>query len=179
MATRATYHFVDDDNLKTTVYIHWDGYQEGAANYFYQMLTNPSKGNLATQFIRANPNAEITSSHNAHADTEYQYNIIGNDGGATLVVKQKRKKKFVYNGKLFEFINQNPFIIENFKPIKMLLNEWFYATYLNSDMAQKLINEKQKYIENWKDKLHQGVRSANEQIEQLKKLFPELETQSI
>ena len=69
MATRGTYQFVNDAT-KTTIYVHWDNYLEGAANYFYNMLTNPSKGNLATQFIRAVSHAEITRSHARHGDTD-------------------------------------------------------------------------------------------------------------
>jgi hypothetical protein len=94
MSTRATYRFEDGpkpyDYLRhgpITFYVHHDGYPAGAALYFYQMLTHERErgnGGLAEQFIRANEGAEFTRSHSAHGDTEYRYDIIGTDAGATV-----------------------------------------------------------------------------------------------
>lgn len=139
MATRGTYQFIDDAT-KTTIYVHWDNYLEGAANYFYNMLTNPSKGNLATQFIRAVNHAEITKSHARHGDTEFQYNIKGSDGGAELVVNSPcmwtDTNKVVYSGVLVDFINDHSKLIENYKPIRKYVNEWGSIQYMTVDMAE-------------------------------------------
>jgi hypothetical protein len=116
MATRGTYQFIDD-NTKTTIYVHWDNYLEGAAKYFYNMLKKPSKGNLATQFIRAIDGAEITKSHDYHIDTEFQYNIKGYDGGAELVVKGIWDNRVVYSGTIIDFIEKHNKLIEDYKKI--------------------------------------------------------------
>ena len=137
MATRGTYQFIDD-STKTTIYVHWDNYLEGAANYFYNMLTNPSKGNLATQFIRAVNHAEITKSHARHGDTEFQYNIKGSDGGAELVVNSPCTNTVVYSGVLVDFIHVNYYNIENYKPIRKYVNEWGYVQYMTVDMAERM-----------------------------------------
>lgn len=88
MSTRATYEFVCESDgeveSRTFVYVHYDNYPEGAAAYFYETLTNPSKGNFATQFIRAIGQAEITKSHEYHGDTEYQYVLTGYGPSANL-----------------------------------------------------------------------------------------------
>jgi len=67
MSTRATYQFITECS-DVTVYIHHDGYPQGAAQYLNEAMT-------AEKFIRKNENAEITISHESHADTEYRYTI--------------------------------------------------------------------------------------------------------
>jgi len=85
MSTRATYMFKGNRDIKSTsFYIHWDGYPEGAAIYFYNMLTSDFRGNLATKFIKANDAAEITDGHDAHDDTDYCYDIYGDDADAII-----------------------------------------------------------------------------------------------
>jgi hypothetical protein len=85
MSTRATY-LVNG----TPFYIHTDGYPEGAAEYFRQMigaLTAPAadglavgaiadrRGGLVHAFIRGNDRAEPTESHQAHGDTKYRWDV--------------------------------------------------------------------------------------------------------
>lgn len=77
MSTRATYK-IDF----TTFYIHWDGYPEGAATYFqnafkhrHTMEDRAPNATLADDFIRANPRAELTPSHDSHGDTEFRYTV--------------------------------------------------------------------------------------------------------
>ena len=81
MATRATYTFVDlIRKLTTTAYIHYDGYDFGAAEYLDKMLTLSADkkyfGGYFEQFIRANPKAEIVKDPKDHIDTEYHYKIF-------------------------------------------------------------------------------------------------------
>jgi len=111
MSTRATYQFTGD-NYKVTTYIHCDGYPEGAATYFWNMHhAQNSRGGWATQFIRANDTAEITSSHEGHGDTEYQYTL--NEDGQFKAVKilrdwenETHTKEVIFSGHYAEFINQ-------------------------------------------------------------------------
>jgi flagellar basal body rod protein FlgC len=175
MATRGTYQFIDDDT-KTTIYVHWDNYLDGAAKYFYGMLVSPSKGNLATQFIRAVDSAEITRSHARHGDTEFQYNIKGSDGNAELMVKNPCANIVVYKGTLVDFIEKHKRLIENYKPLKKYVNEWGYVQYVTVDMARKIIEGKLKTMEVWKEKNvnKDFVVEYEEQIKSIVEYFPEL-----
>ena len=78
MATRATYKFFNTQLTNSaTVYIHWDGYPEGAAHYIADAINK--EGRITVErFIRANEYAEITQSHSSHGDTDYQYNFHRN-----------------------------------------------------------------------------------------------------
>lgn len=74
MSTRATYLF----NGFATVcfYLHHDGYPEGAANYFRQMIRyTEGKGGFAERFMRGNVRAELTGGHHTHCDTEFRYTM--------------------------------------------------------------------------------------------------------
>lgn len=86
MATRATYGFYAQSEFKpsTTIYIHWDGYEEGAAHYYLNALAwaFDNHGRLffsVEDFIRANDSAEITLNHETHSDSEYRYDIVTQD----------------------------------------------------------------------------------------------------
>jgi len=75
MATRATYQFKTQWSGTHTVYIHHDGYPEGAAQY----LTDDDSQAIhnVNAFIRNNERAQLTESHEAHGDTEFRYTIQG------------------------------------------------------------------------------------------------------
>jgi hypothetical protein len=117
MSTRATYQFSDRYDATATVYIHYDGYPEGAASYFYRALCHPNqRGCMATRMIRAVDMAELTSEHAAHSDTEYWYNLQGRDAGAALLVLARKHGRSVgepecweseYAGPLGMFIDQH------------------------------------------------------------------------
>ena len=71
MSTRATYRFIPDDlrfRPVVTVYVHHDGYPEGAAIYLEDAPT-------VEKFIRKNDRAEVTVRHEVRSDTEYRYDI--------------------------------------------------------------------------------------------------------
>ena len=73
MSTRATYKING-----IYFYIHYDGYPDGAAVYFHNaLLYQHKRGGLAAQFIRANDLAEFTESHEVHGDTEFRYDLQG------------------------------------------------------------------------------------------------------
>lgn len=75
MATRATYKFKDNGwtGKDFTIYIHHDGYPEGAAGYFAAASSIYRAG--AEGFIAANSQAYLTPDHDSHGDTEYRYTI--------------------------------------------------------------------------------------------------------
>lgn len=90
MATRAVYEFYGkNDQRILSVYIHWDGYPDGAAMYFKKALDQTPDyletsdefereicGNkFMTNFIRDNKSSEITSGSEIHSDLEYIYKI--------------------------------------------------------------------------------------------------------
>ncbi len=86
MATRATYTFKSSKGTEAHIYIHWDGYPKGAANYFKKMMElqeerqrplSDIRGGLVEQFIRANKNAEFTEHWQIHGDTQWHYEIDG------------------------------------------------------------------------------------------------------
>lgn len=92
MSTRATYSFVN--GTTRTFYCHWDGYPAWAARRFrnaltasfpkellgtdpgpraWHNITDRPRGGFAFAFIRGNEDAEPSSGHDAHGDTEYRY----------------------------------------------------------------------------------------------------------
>ena len=120
MATRATYEF--QTGLTTsTVYIHWDGYLSGAAHYFNEALKlrggnadevyKEYKRDIFACFVWANDQATMTDSHEAHGDTDYQYDV-SRYGGEWMLVARKRVScssdefEVVYDGELADFIDQ-------------------------------------------------------------------------
>jgi len=124
MSTRATYQFKNLIGEKFTVYIHHDGYPEGASMYLYNSCQGePSDCNVNT-FIRANKKAELTGSHESHGDTEYRYNIWIDDMTKTKMIEgykreipvingvyQKPQWVTIYFGELIQFMRQHDFLI--------------------------------------------------------------------
>lgn len=176
MSTRATYEFfTDKKGPRTCVYIHHDGYPEGAAAYFYNTFLNPSKGNLATQFIRCNEGAELTKSHKAHGDTEYQYSVEGNHLGDDIHAFDVRRNKFCFTGPLWKFINENSKLIPNFKPIKLVQLQYNQA-YLNEGMAENMLKLPLHHLQCWEGR-HEGSANWNSCVQEIRVLvqaFPDL-----
>jgi len=182
MSTRATYKF--EDRATTTIYIHYDGYPQGAAVYFNQMLTNPSKGDLATQFIRANQNAEITKSHKDHGDTEFHYDIKGSNAEADIwaySVNQDTKEKIcVYSGKLYDFINSHSNLIDNFKPYKRV--KLLYGAMIHNETTAGIaLRNPLGHLQIWKGKYENSSNwnSCVEEVNNIVNIFPELKTEEV
>jgi len=133
MSTGATYQF-NDHGCTTTVYVHQYGYPQGAAAYFLAMHHVKSSKGRAVDFIRSNGLAEITKSHGAHEDTEYQY-TIKKDGELKAVrilrdfSKDTRTKEIFFTGQYTKFINLygsktcTDFKSTDFKSLEGRLNE--------------------------------------------------------
>ena len=187
MATRATYEFNSNDS-RTTVYIHWDGYPTGAAVYLYNMIMNTSKGDLATQFIRANKEAEITESHQRHGDTEYQYTITGNDLHATIKASRTkviagfnsdvRTNQTYFEGSLLGFIEQEKELIKDYKPFKELDLD-YRKVWMNETIAIRRLHDNHGPLECYKSckAVHNGSSNWNYVITEIKTIteaFPEI-----
>jgi hypothetical protein len=122
MATRATYEFHEPDKEPVWVYIHWDGYPEGAARYFSLWLKKEDPTVLA--FLKANRQGEVTEGHDAHGDTEYRYTVhlkgsTANGGVVPETWLKANEKHYgqtsstpfheweqIYNGPLQEFVSK-------------------------------------------------------------------------
>lgn len=86
MSTRATYRIKGTEyHQSATFYIHYDGYEAGAAHYIASMLAlDNTRGGWPCMFLRANETAELTESHAAHGDTEFRYDL--DEKGQTVTV---------------------------------------------------------------------------------------------
>jgi hypothetical protein len=178
MSTRATYCF-DNDRVKTTVYIHHDGYPSGAAVYFYETLMKSSKGSFGTQFIRANPNAEITRSHDQHADTEFQYDISGSGPSAQIVAyKLYPQKHCIFSGSVHEFVTQHNDMIENFKPFKQVTLKYCNPQAMNETLAEQRLNHPISHLTAWRGRFEDGANwsSCMEELRELLEQFPAIST---
>ena len=195
MSTRATYRFKATQKWQptTTIYIHHDGYLDGAAVYFYRMLINKSKGCAATQFIRANESAELTGGHDSHGDTEYKYDVTGSGPEAQIVAykrawsvadDEREEWRVVYTGTLADFCANHREGIDSwgggFEPFKQV-NFDYRMALMNLTTARQYLGDEcgpLSHLRAWKGKF-EGQGNWNGQIERLQKVlavFPELET---
>lgn len=108
MSTRATYQFKRKHYRDATIYIHHDGYPEGAAHYLLLALEQ-ANGYLSPEaFLRGNDRAEITDSHEAHGDTEYRYTVNLHEGTIEVASRIPGCAWAKYAAKpLADFINPN------------------------------------------------------------------------
>jgi hypothetical protein len=139
MGTRATYRIKEASNdcgfnrsQSKYFYIHWDGYPEGAADYFKQMQNNLETlkvkhsfhkeeefelkfGKAIIAFGMIGP-AEFTEDHEEHGDTEFQYNLFYShktDSWDVEVVEVKRwnedrvvRESVIFDGTLNDFFDK-------------------------------------------------------------------------
>jgi len=153
MSTRATYGFKDGRNFETFIYIHHDGYPCGAARYFYDAIMNPSNGNFATQFIRANHGAELTRHHDQHGDTAYKYNVTGHGPMATIEAYDVLKKSTCFfSGTLHEFIKDYNGDIKDYHPFIEVKFPYSNTVVMNLPMAKQLLQHPISHLELWQGK---------------------------
>lgn len=169
MSTRATYEFMPSGNglkaNKTAVYIHYDGYPEGAAVYFWTALrTHPNKGCPATQFIRANPEAELTGSHETHGDTEFRYTIDGDrweDAGIKAEKRYGKEWVAFYVGSVVGFLEKYPKMLEGFDAFKTVTLRYSRALKLNTETARPFLASAYGHLEIWSKNPALSRTSAN------------------
>ena len=100
MGTRATYEFEDQNRIMKNIvfYAHFDGYPDGAAERFsnmieflyqqeleYNFLLSEKRGGLSHAFLRGNADAEITQGKDFHGDTEWHYKVYKNEENKYIV----------------------------------------------------------------------------------------------
>ncbi len=180
MATRATYSFTDKQH-RTYIYIHHDGYPEGAASYFYHTIINPSKGNFATQFIRANPQAEITASHKIHGDTDYKYDITGTGLKATIeaysINREDHCEHLFYSGTLYKFISTYSDAIQDYYPFHTVQLA-YTQEMMNVPLAKIALVRPLLHLQAWKGKFEGSANweSCVQEAQMIIAAFPELMT---
>ena len=194
MATRATYSIKNSRSITTTLYIHWDGYLEGAAAYFYAALTNvaaiESNGGFAEQIIRAVPGAELTHGPEAHGDTEFHYEIGADMSLRALRWTWKGNQRSLtpcFIGDVYSFVNRYNEQIEDFKPFKPVTRKFAAARWMNADTAKHDLESRSgalRHLRIWSTNPQISRESANWQncVEQLRNMieaFPELMTEEI
>lgn len=194
MSTRATYSFDGKHTPRTTVYIHHDGYPEGAAVYFYLALCHGGHGRLVERFIRANDRAEITTNHGHHGDTDYRYSVVGQGPGATVRVDKcehietgvhsyRSVWTTICNCTLAQFVQHHRATVADwtgdyhpFKRVQLAYSE----KWLNAKTAQQWLDAEfggLSTLETWREHGHEGSANWRSMIEELRAIltaFPEL-----
>lgn len=168
MSTRATYKLPTMNEGYVTVYIHYDGYPAGAAEYFSNMLA-ADRGINAETFIRVNERAELTR-ENYHGDTDYRYEV-GRDGYVTIQKRENYDEKGQYASdrwttlgrfELAEWVRSNLRRDENLdgKPIESR----FYRINTGTDARHFFITS----VAQWEQKL----REKKDELALYAKAFP-------
>lgn len=112
MSTRATYTIIDKKRGKVErahYYIHYDGYPDGAAEYFKKFAEYKNKrGGAICQFLRAVDLAEFTDDPDLHGDTEFHYEINAVDMSlkAYSMEWDSPKRTLFFFGGMEEFLNK-------------------------------------------------------------------------
>lgn len=181
MSTRAIYNFLEG-SCRISSYIHYDGYLEGAAMYFYETLNNPSKGSFATQFIKANKNAELIEFEefdineafsNTFSDIEYFY--VYEKGlkcyHRNLAI-DARYFKLIWEGSVIDFVNSLTDLIDDFKDFRIVKNEFQEISFLNENLAKKELFKLQDLYKSWYGKY--DCSSLKKKAARILEVFPEL-----
>ena len=173
MSTRATYEFSQEHAPTATIYIHYDGYPEGAAVYLYRLLTCENKrGCLATRFIRAVSIAELTKSHQAHGDTEYRYTLKGSgsksEAEAHLLAEEWLESgnswRSFYSGTLIGFVERYDQLLQDELCLVPVTFRSRQAGYLTGDEIDREIAAKGATVARWLASGTWTIEAANVQM---------------
>ncbi len=161
MGTRATYQIGSH-----VFYIHYDGYEDGAAVYFYNMIDamnklddsgigrNLNDGGYPEQFIRGNPGASFTESHELHGDTEYQYTLQGDELHVAELgwdrnedgTKEIKNQYFI---NIEDFINKNQRCLEGLKVTRYAYNAYGGTSLMTKENLEDLLHSEEKLQITW------------------------------
>lgn len=181
MATRATYSFCKSrDARKHYVYLHHDGYPEGAARYLYQPLLFANDLNFATTFIRANLRAELTESHEHHADTEYRYSVTGSGPKAKIIAYSVKNSINFFCGELHAFISEYLKNSPDFKPFIDVNLPYSEPVLMTEDMAKIFVKKPLANLVRWPE--YEGSANWVSHVKDLRAIteaFPTLLTDEI
>jgi hypothetical protein len=132
MATRSVFTF--RDNLGSySVYKHWDGYPEGAAEFLTKSIGYAWKlpryeaSDFAAAFVSANKGSGggdvyLTTNHEAHGDIDYVYVVSSSDRNGQLIVRVYEvndKLEEIFYGRLKDFVDKY-----GDKSVKTMWNEY-------------------------------------------------------
>ena len=128
MSTRATYQFISERKGAHTAYIPHAGHPQGAARYLNGRTFSPIKEDPITSiatFMRANDEAEMTSSHEAHGNAAYRYTIKVDDIDGSQLTAQRRTRwarlddtfETFWQGSVDDFIRE-------YADVSFLVNEY-------------------------------------------------------
>lgn len=211
MSTRATYQFSrgrDGANLaevpaylrrSVTLYIHYDGYPEGAASYFYAMLCHENQRGFGPEaMLRAVEYAELTTNHEDHGDTDFRYFVAGT--GPTAMVRCERRCRsergdkwdswrMEYEGTLADFIDRyfrsarksgmDGIIPEDYTPFRQVeLSAYGGRPWLNQTTARARLHARLGPLGNlrsWKGNgWSANWESSRQEVRAIVAEFPEL-----
>lgn len=171
MSTRATYSFYCG-SIETEVnfYIHYDGYESGAAGYFAAMLDmGRTRGGWAGSFIRANELAEFTRSHDAHGDTEYRYDVAIESGVLHLTARARKdwahapEWRLIFSGPLVEFVNKHAGSATRY--LSLPGGEAASVREFNARIADKIRSAKNAALQGWIGNAQGAVGEAERLME--------------
>ena len=157
MSTRATYQIGLEFGGRVTFYIHHDGYPEGAASYLHAMHKCKCNGGLADRFHKGNDQAEITSGHDAHGDTEYRYTV---QKGGTLQAQKRYGDSWntFFSGHYAEFINR----YGNKEKLHKVSRRYGGATWASLGELREKVEESARALSEYAARFPQFTGNINE-----------------
>jgi len=188
MSTRATYQFTGRHMATVVLYIHHDGYESGAAAYFWLAHHHANQnGNFADAFHRANERSEFTQSHTSHGDTEYRYNFNTDTGELTCSKRtawdgltDRDNWRTVYLGPWHEFVNLHNEQCEGFTALRVLPGgEYQKPRVWSATQLIAYIEQKQKDTDEYATKYPQWVGNINGMHAEIKRLRAMLDAYNV
>lgn len=133
MSTRANYVFYNDRTKIGNIYIHHDGYPEGAADYFHKAMIQDGGHVTLDGFYRANiDNAECSIEN--HGDIEYLYKINTKTQTITMYHNGVIKESGI---SIPEFINKYFEVFSNNKVYKRYLSEKLCSCHTETEFRER------------------------------------------
>lgn len=165
MSTRATYQFKGEYQPTITVYLHHDGYPEGAAGYLRDAMRTDGRS-LAARFVRAQVRAEFAAGHDGHDDTDYRWTIDGD----TLTGRHRTRTgwEVVYTGPLLTFVNDH----HDGEPVAGYGGAWWTADELAALVEQSIKDAAEAGHNGWSFDFRNRVEQAGKALEALRAGFP-------
>ena len=175
MSTRANYMLHDNQIELGKVYIHYDGYPEGAASYFHKAMIQGSGELTLADFFRANPCAKDSTF--IHDDIEFLYKIdVAKQTVSVFRINSGSHSPIFVELPIFEFINMHFTVFSGNPTYRRIKNK-------NSFRTEKEIEQRIKAEAYWgyisvedygmkKDKLL-CIELLYKQLEELHKEFTE------
>lgn len=170
MSTQGHYIFTGSQYRPTTkIYIHHDGYEEGAAVYFWRM--HHAKGaTFADRFHRANEGAELTFSDAGRV--QFTYTLNSQTGHLEVEERDTSTDEIslVFSGTWWRFVNEygtetvdREKDCVSFEELKEITLAYGHKQIMTATQARATIKEKEQLLATWakNDQTQWGTESAN------------------